>query len=137
MNLDFLATDADTRESKPFRGIFIRAPIVETLLPQLPGEQVEEAHRSDTVIAPSRTADGLENESNVPVSIMAKLPGRSQNFVQEVELLGLEDEVGDVVAVRQRNVFGTSFHPELTDDARIHIWWLNQVKAAVLNSRAF
>jgi 5'-phosphate synthase pdxT subunit len=34
---------------------------------------------------------------------------------------------GDIVAVRQGNVFGTSFHPELTDDVRIHAWWLRQV----------
>ncbi|KAK4233036.1 PdxT/SNO family [Achaetomium macrosporum] len=37
----------------------------------------------------------------------------------------------DIVAVRQGNVFGTSFHPELTDDARIHVWWLRQVVDAV------
>ncbi|KAL2267319.1 hypothetical protein VTJ83DRAFT_4596 [Remersonia thermophila] len=34
---------------------------------------------------------------------------------------------GDIVAVRQGNVFGTSFHPELTGDVRIHVWWLRQV----------
>lgn len=36
----------------------------------------------------------------------------------------------DIVAVRQRNVFGTSFHPELTDDIRIHVWWLRHVSDA-------
>ncbi|KAI1090262.1 SNO glutamine amidotransferase [Rostrohypoxylon terebratum] len=34
---------------------------------------------------------------------------------------------GDIVALRQGNVFGTSFHPELTDDIRIHVWWLDQI----------
>ncbi|KAH8651009.1 PdxT/SNO family [Xylariales sp. PMI_506] len=34
---------------------------------------------------------------------------------------------GDIVALQQGNVFGTSFHPELTDDIRIHTWWLKQV----------
>lgn len=29
-----------------------------------------------------------------------------------------------VVAVRQGNVLGTSFHPELTDDTRLHEWFL-------------
>ncbi len=28
------------------------------------------------------------------------------------------------VAVRQRNMLGTSFHPELTDDTRVHEWFL-------------
>jgi pyridoxal 5'-phosphate synthase pdxT subunit len=29
-----------------------------------------------------------------------------------------------VVAVRQGNLLGTSFHPELTDDTRLHEWFL-------------
>jgi 5'-phosphate synthase pdxT subunit len=40
-------------------------------------------------------------------------------------------EDGDIVAVRQGNVFGTSFHPELTGDERIHAWWLGEVVKAV------
>lgn len=31
---------------------------------------------------------------------------------------------GKVVAVRQGHLVGTSFHPELTDDARLHEWFL-------------
>jgi pyridoxal 5'-phosphate synthase pdxT subunit len=31
---------------------------------------------------------------------------------------------GKVVAVRQGNLLGTSFHPELTDDIRLHQWFL-------------
>lgn len=31
---------------------------------------------------------------------------------------------GKVVAVRQGNLLGTSFHPELTDDRRVHEWFL-------------
>lgn len=30
---------------------------------------------------------------------------------------------GEVVAVRQGHVVGTSFHPELTDDTRLHGWF--------------
>lgn len=32
---------------------------------------------------------------------------------------------GQVVAARQENVLGTSFHPELTDDTRMHLWFLS------------
>ena len=30
---------------------------------------------------------------------------------------------GQIVAVRQGNLLGTSFHPELTDDTRLHAWF--------------
>lgn len=39
-----------------------------------------------------------------------------------VEKLGEYD--GQIVAVRQGNLIGTSFHPELTDDTRMHRWFL-------------
>ncbi|KAL8763817.1 MAG: hypothetical protein Q9194_007245, partial [Teloschistes cf. exilis] len=70
-------------------------------------------------------------ETEWPVEVMARLPGRSRRLREKVEAVGLEDEVGDVVAVRQRNVFGTSFHPELTSDERIHIWWLKEVLKSI------
>jgi pyridoxal 5'-phosphate synthase pdxT subunit len=41
----------------------------------------------------------------------------------DVETLSKLD--GKVVAVRQRNILGTSFHPELTDDIRLHQWFLS------------
>ncbi|KAL2128742.1 hypothetical protein VTI74DRAFT_8699 [Chaetomium olivicolor] len=56
-----------------------------------------------------------------------------------VQVLGVYQPKGrqdrDIVAVRQGNVFGTSFHPELTDDMRVHIWWLRQVVEAVGHER--
>lgn len=39
-----------------------------------------------------------------------------------VEALGEYD--GKIVAVRQGSRIGTSFHPELTDDVRLHRWFL-------------
>jgi len=54
------------------------------------------------------------------VEILARLPPK-----------GSEDEV---IALKQGNVFGTSFHPELTDDIRIHVWWLDQVVKAMSDS---
>lgn len=40
---------------------------------------------------------------------------------------------GAVVAVRQGQVLGTSFHPELTDDARMHRLFLEMVGAGTLS----
>ncbi|MBX3111858.1 MAG: pyridoxal 5'-phosphate synthase glutaminase subunit PdxT [Fimbriimonadaceae bacterium] len=39
-----------------------------------------------------------------------------------VDVVGLYD--GKVVAVKQGNLVGTSFHPELTDDTGLHEWFL-------------
>lgn len=36
---------------------------------------------------------------------------------------------GRIVAVRQGALLGTSFHPELTDDARLHRWFLTRFPA--------
>lgn len=45
-----------------------------------------------------------------------------------VEVLAERD--GHGVMVRQGNVLGTSFHPELTDDARVHAYFLEMVAQA-------
>ena len=117
----------------PFRGIFIRAPVVEKLLPLVSGQQTEEATRDDTVIAPSRPAakDAAKMAIDQPVEIMATLPGRGARSVDKLNTENADKGTGDIIAVRQGNVFGTSFHPELTQDARIHVWWLLQVKEAI------
>lgn len=39
----------------------------------------------------------------------------------------IAEYAGKVVAVRQGNRIGTSFHPELTDDIRLHRWFLELV----------
>ncbi len=43
-----------------------------------------------------------------------------------VEVLSVVD--GNIVAVRQGNILATSFHPECTDDLRVHEYFLNMVK---------
>ncbi|MFN3600338.1 MAG: pyridoxal 5'-phosphate synthase glutaminase subunit PdxT [Dietzia sp.] len=68
----------------PFRTVFIRAPWVETV-----GPDVE-------VLAGVRASDGLDH----------------------------------VVAVRQGNALATSFHPEVTDDVRVHQYFLDMVRSA-------
>jgi 5'-phosphate synthase pdxT subunit len=45
-----------------------------------------------------------------------------------VEVLAEVD--GHPVAVRQGNVLAVAFHPELTDDPRVHAWLIDRVRAA-------
>ena len=68
----------------PLRTVFIRAPWVESL-----GPDVE-------VLAEVRASDGRDH----------------------------------VVAVRQGNALATSFHPEVTDDVRVHEYFLDMVRQA-------
>ena len=91
---------------------------------------MEEAASDENVIAPAKEAEGDRANGQIlqPVEVMATLPGRSRTLKEKVAAIGLENDVGDIVAVKQGNVFGTSFHPELTEDARIHVWWLEQVQ---------
>lgn len=88
IDLSFLA-------DKPFRAVFIRAPIVSEVI-----------DHSDVAAA------------RPPVCVLGR-----------VHHAGSVSPDGDIVAVQQGNIFGTSFHPELTDDVRIHAWWLQQAVA--------
>lgn len=47
-----------------------------------------------------------------------------------VEVLATIPSTGEVVAVRQGNLLGTSFHPEIVPDFRIHNYFLEMVKSA-------
>lgn len=131
LDLPFLS-DAVLSEAGPFQGVFIRAPVVEKILPPMTSEQTDEAKRDATVVAPGKDDSHCQAW---PVEIMATLPGRSRRLAEKLEVAGLREDIGDIIAVKQRNVFGTSFHPELTLDARIHVWWLRQVLEAVSSGK--
>ncbi|ATY60431.1 pyridoxine [Cordyceps militaris CM01] len=84
--------------ARPFEGVFIRAPVVEAVL------------------------DGA-------VTVVATLPDRVNKVRPRAGVVSearVTDNAGDIVAVRQGNVLGTSFHPELTPDARMHAWFLQE-----------
>lgn len=128
LNLSFVQDDSNDSKA-PFPGVFIRAPVVERILRTVRGVQTQEEQKSETVVAPSRDAVGEK------VEVMATLPGRAARLATRGVDIPAEDEVGDIIAVKQGNVFGTSFHPELTNDARIHTWWLQQVLEALKNQQ--
>lgn len=50
-----------------------------------------------------------------------------EKVAENVEVLAMVD--GHPVAVRSKNYFATSFHPELTNDYRIHKYFLDEVVA--------
>jgi 5'-phosphate synthase pdxT subunit len=107
-------------DSKRFHSVFIRAPVVEKVLSgsAVPNEVSDIEGR---VVAPPRKATSAE------VEILGRLPGRAKAIRDQTVTAGELGEEGDIIAVKQGNVFGTSFHPELTGDSRIHAWWLQEV----------
>ncbi|KAK3116362.1 Senecionine N-oxygenase [Teratosphaeriaceae sp. CCFEE 6253] len=113
-------------DGRPFHAVFIRAPVVEEVLTP---SAVEAAALVDgeTVHAPPTLA------ARAPVEILGRLPGRAKTIKDQAVTARDLGEEGDIVAVRQGNVFGTAFHPELTADCRIHAWWLGEVVKAVAN----
>jgi 5'-phosphate synthase pdxT subunit len=55
LNLSFLGSTEKAGRDAPYRCVFIRAPVVEKILPHKKGEQTE-ADPDTTVVAPSKTA---------------------------------------------------------------------------------
>ena len=114
-----------------YHGVFIRAPVVERVLKAKQGVQAEEEQKTDTIVAPSQAprSEMAAKAVGGEVEVMAVLPGRADALKRKAFVP--ESCEGDIIAVRQGNCFGTSFHPELTDDERIHVWWLRQVEVAL------
>jgi 5'-phosphate synthase pdxT subunit len=115
----------------PFHSVFIRAPVVEKVLTNASVDEWEPhmAGADETVLAPKR------NHTDAPVEILGRIPGRAKAIRDQSQTAQDLGEDGDIVAVRQGNVFGTAFHPELTGDERIHAWWLREVVRLTSNSR--
>ncbi|KAK4624733.1 putative pyridoxal 5'-phosphate synthase subunit PDX2 [Fulvia fulva] len=103
----------------PFHSVFIRAPVVEKVLPSSKPVSAESA--PEVVLAPAKQA------TDAPVEILGRLPGRARAIRDKTTTAEDLGEDGDIIAVKQGNVFATAFHPELTGDDRIHAWWLEQV----------
>lgn len=134
LHLPFLEHEVG-RENGPFKGIFIRAPVVEMVLATVPGAQVEVGESEGTVFAPPRGPLNTKEEPET-VKVMGTLPPHSRSPGERPpEPVQVNEATQEIIAVMQHNCFGTSFHPELTQDPRIHIWWLEQVKDAVLKDR--
>ncbi|WP_318206799.1 pyridoxal 5'-phosphate synthase glutaminase subunit PdxT [Streptomyces sp. SJL17-1] len=86
-----------------------------------------------------RNAFGRQNESfEAGVTVAGIEDGPVEGvFIRApwVESVGAEVEIlaeheGHIVAVRQGRVLATSFHPELTGDHRIHVLFVDMVRAA-------
>lgn len=79
-----------------------------------------------------RQVDSFETQLNIPAIGSDPVPAvfiRAPIVVstdENVETLSIHD--GKIVFVRQNNILGSSFHPELTSDDRIHRYFLSLIK---------
>ncbi|RMZ15887.1 hypothetical protein D0862_01458 [Hortaea werneckii] len=139
-----------------FHTVFIRAPVVEKVLDSssslgsegntsvsstVPTDPLVAEADGDTPITstqPPATAvvsAPAKQATKAKVEVLGRLPGRAKAIQDQTTSAQDLGEEGDIVAVRQGNVFGTAFHPELTGDARIHGWWLGEVVRSALAAR--
>ena len=117
-------------QAAPFPAVFIRAPVVDELLADQVSLSVDEKADGPSLL-PDSVSGSPDRGDRGKVEVLAVLPGRHAS--NRKAIAGDEEPIpskgtGDIVALRQGNVLGTSFHPELTDDVRIHEWWLGQVE---------
>lgn len=100
-NLDFSSFIEGATE---FPTVFIRAPVItKTSLAKHSGPCIGESENGELIIYSQN-----EHYNAGGVEILHQLPN------------------GFIVAVRQNNVLGTSFHPELTTDVRFHKWFIDE-----------
>lgn len=81
-----------------------------------------------------RQRESFEAEVDMPVLGKDKLKGvfirapSVKEVAQGVETLAKLD--GEIVAVRQGNIIGTCFHPELSGDTRLHEYFIKMIREA-------
>lgn len=117
------------RESnRPFRGVFIRSPLILELLPptQHYGRQAAPALRSEDLTRPPTHAPSL-SEIHVLARLTADLlpPSSNPEIPNDDDPTDPRDD-RTVVALRQGRKLITTFHPELTPDSRFHEYFIRE-----------
>ncbi len=87
-----------------------------------------------------RQVDSFETDIDMPVlgpesfhAVFIRAPWveRVGEEVQILATISAGERAGTIVAVRQGSVLATSFHPELTDDDRVHRYFVDMVDGKV------
>ena len=113
-------------EGEPFHAVFIRAPWVERIGAGVAvlGRIREARERIGVEGREARERIGVEGrEARERIGV----EGREARERIGGESAG-RDAAGRIVAVRQRNLLATAFHPELTGDLRVHRFFVEMVR---------
>lgn len=119
--LDSFMTNCDFSAFAPllksFNTVFIRAPVVSAVSTKGLWKEVG-PELDHTVLLEAATVVDAKCTNDAPVEILHEL------------------ENGLVVAVRQGKHLGTSFHPELANDALFHAWFLEEFVVGEVQGQA-
>jgi 5'-phosphate synthase pdxT subunit len=88
------------------------------------GRQVDSFERDITLASAGQHGDDTEDPFR---AVFIRAPWVEQTG-PGVSILGTEQGTGRIVAVRQGQLLATAFHPELTQDRRIHQLFVDIVK---------
>ena len=123
---------ARVREGMPFWGTCMGMIVAAHDVADLPQQTLDLLDVTVRRNAFGRQVDSTEIDLTIPVLGGAPFPAV---FIRApwIERTGpgvdtLAERDGHGVMVRQKNVLGTSFHPELTGDDRIHAYFLQMVR---------
>lgn len=113
-----------------FPGVFIRAPVVEHLLTD--AAMIDQAfglatpnETSSTLPVSVCTPELRPHGPRPPVQVLGRL-----SHPPAVEPSAAPAPDAPIVAVRQGRLLATSFHPELTQDTRLHAYFVKEVVLA-------
>ena len=101
--LSSFMTTADVKGIGDYPMVFIRAPYITDM---------------------ADTADSVDDCKSVPSSVTNE---KHENQTHDAIILSEVD--GHIVAAQYQNQIGLAFHPEMTDDTRIHQYFIDLVKS--------
>ena len=99
------------------------------------GRQIDSSIREGKFLVRNNGADsGEDDKSNAPLEMVFIRAPKIERLGPGVEVIATEGK--DPVAVRQGRVMAATFHPELSEDTRVHRAFLEIVKHGTPSGRA-
>lgn len=109
--LSSFMTTANVKGIGDYPMVFIRAPYITDV------KNTDDTNMADT-------ADSVDDCKSVPSSVTNE---EHENQTHDVIILSEVD--GHIVAAQYQNQIGLAFHPEMTDDTRIHQYFIELVQS--------